>query len=216
MEGGGTYALAGAASLSKTWYVAEANTRGGFSTTLAILNPGPAAAKVMVTYLPEGRPPLIKTYALPPYSPLRLNVNGEIADAALGVVIEADQPVAAARITYLSGGQGAHATLAAPAAAADWFLPESSAAAPATAFLVILNPGTAAAEATVTFLPEEGRPTERKVSIAAGSRLALALDRDVPPTAMGARVRATQPVVVEQVTYYRGTPGGTASMGVGR
>ena len=46
--------------------------------------------------------------------------------------------------------------------------------------------------------------------------MALALDRDVPPAAMGARVRATQPIVVEQVTYFRGSPGGMASVGEGR
>lgn len=216
LEGGGIYAVAGATDLAKVWYLPEGNTRFGFESMLAVLNPGPAPARLRVTYLPEGKAPLVRSYTVGGFTPLRLNLNGEMPDAAFGLVIEADQPVAVQRISYLGEGQAAHSSPGATATAREWLLPDVSTTAPAITFLVILNPGASPAEVTAYLFGEEGRPLEKQVTVAAASRLALALDRDVPPAPWSARVVSTQPVVVERVTYYRGLPGGASSMGYGR
>ena len=210
------YSVGGSSALARTWYLAEGNTRIGYDTTLAVFNPGANPAKVLVTYIPEGRTPLIKAYTLGPGAPLHLSVRSDMPDAALAMTVEADQPVVVERVMYLANGQAAHATMGATAPAKDWLLPEAGTTTPALAFLIMLNPGTAPADITVTLLGAAGKPLEKKVTLAAASRLALALDRDVPPAELSARVRSSQPVVVERVTYFAGAPGGMASMGIPR
>jgi hypothetical protein len=216
-EGGGLYGGTGVAELAKTWYLPEANTRAGFSTTLAVLNPGLVPARLTVTYLPEGKPPLIKSYLAGAFTPLRLNLNAEMPDAAVGVVIESDQPVAVQRVTLLSAGRGAHSSVGATATAREWFLPDVSTVAPAVTSLVILNPGASAAEVIAYLYGEDGRPPQKQVvQVAPSSRFTLALDRDVSPGLWSARVVSSQPVVVERVTYFQGLAGGISSMGSGK
>ena len=142
LEQGGLYALDGTAALSRTWYLAEANTRAGYETVITVLNPGPAAARLQVTYMPEGRPQVAKSYAVPAKEPLHVSVNADMPDAAMGIAVESDQPVAVSRVTYLDGGESAHATLGAPAAAGTWYLPDVNAAEPRITFVILLNPGT--------------------------------------------------------------------------
>jgi hypothetical protein len=215
LDGGAVgYSTGGRAALSKAWYLPEGNTRSGTETTVAILNPGPSPARLLVTYLPEGRQPVFKSYAVGAAAPLHLKLNDEMPDAAVAVSVESDQPVVVSRVTYPGGGAGAHATFGATAPAREWVLPEVSTMPPALAFLIIMNPGADPAEVTVTLFGEEGKPLERRVSVPAASRFALALEKDVPPAALSARVSASQPVVVERVTYFQGSNGGMASMGI--
>jgi hypothetical protein len=215
LDGGGAgYDTGGRATLSRAWYLPEGNTRSGAETTVAILNPGPSPARLLVTYLPEGRQPVIKSYTVGAASPLHLNLNVEMPDAAVAISVESDQPVAVSRVTYLGGGAGAHASIGASATAKDWILPEAGTAPPSLAFLIIMNPGTDAADITVTLYGEEGKPLEKRLSVPAASRFALALEKEVPPAALSARVTSSQPVVVERVTYLRGSSGAMASMGI--
>jgi hypothetical protein len=216
LDGGAGYDTGGCAALSKTWYLPEGNTRSGTETTVAILNPGPAPAKLLVTYLPEGRQPVFKSYIVAAAAPLHLKLNSEIPDAVVALSLESDQPVAVSRVTYLGDGAGAHATFGATVAAKEWLLPEASTTPPSLPFLIIMNPGTDAAEITVSLFGEEGKPLEKRLSVPAASRFALALEKDVPPAALSARVTSSQPVVVERVTYLRGSSGAMASMGIPR
>jgi hypothetical protein len=216
LDGGAGYETGGCAALSKTWFLPEGNTRAGTETTVAILNPGTLPAKVLVTYMPEGRQPVFKSYTVGAAAPLHLKLNSEIPDAAVALSVESDQPVAVSRVTFLGDGAGAHAGFGATAAAREWVVPEASTTPPALPFLIILNPGTEAADILVTLFGEEGKPLEKRLSVPAASRFALALEKDVPPAALSARVTASKPVVVERVTYFRGSSGAMASMGIPR
>ena len=216
-EGGaGGYSGGGCAVLSKTWHLPEGNTRTGAETTVAILNPGPSPAKLLVTYLPEGRQPVFKSYTVGAASPLHLRLGSEMPDSAVALSVESDQPVAVSRVTYLGGGAGGHAGCGATAAAREWVLPEAGTAPPALTFLIFMNPGAEAAAVTVTLFGEEGKPLEKRLSVPAASRFALALEGDVPPAALSAWVTASQPVVVERVSYIGGANGAMSSMGIPR
>jgi hypothetical protein len=79
-----------------------------------------------------------------------------------------------------------------------------------------MNPCTEAAEDLVTLFGEAGKPSEKRLSVPAASRFAPALEpeRGVAPALLSARATASQPVVVERVTYLRGSSGAMASMGI--
>lgn len=213
-QGDGGYALSGSPILARTWYLPEGNTRPDFDTTLAILNPGTAPANLTVTYLPEGRPKTTKAYTVSQASPLYINLKAELPDVAVAAIIQADQPVVAGRAMFFNQGRAAHANLGAATTAKEWLVPAASTASPDVPVLVVLNPGPQVAEITVSLLPSEGSPAEKRFSLAGETRFALLLEQVVPNASLAAWVRATQPVVVERVTYFRNARGGMASPGV--
>jgi len=213
-QGDGGYALPGSPVLARVWYLPEGNTRPDFDTTLAILNPGTAPTTLTVTYLPEGRSKATKTYTVGPASPFYINLKAELPGAAIATIIQADKPVVAGRVMFFNQGRAAHATLGAVATAKEWLVPAASTSSPDVPVLVVLNPGTQAAEVTVSLLPAAGQPAERRFSLAEATRFALLLEQIAPDAHLAAWVRATQPVVVERVTYFRNARGGMASSGI--
>lgn len=213
-QGDGGYALPGSPVLAHTWYLPEGNTRPDFDTTLAILNPGPAPTTLTVTYLPEGRPRVTKTYTASKASPFYINLKAELPDVAVATIIQADQPIVVGRTMFFNQGKAAHANLGSVTTAKEWLVPAAGTSSPDVPVLVMLNPNPQAAEVTVSLLPAEGQPIEKRLSLAGATRFALLLEQVVPNASLAAWVRATQPVVVERVTYFRNARGGMASPGI--
>ena len=157
---------------------------------------------------------ITRRYTVPAASPLHINLKLELPQAAAATVLTADQPVVVERVMYFNQGQAADASLGSQVLAKEWYLPEASTEAPNVPVLILLNPGNVPAEIVVRFFREEGSPVEKRVTLAGSTRLALILEQDVPNAPLSVGVSASQPLVVERVTYFRKASGGMASMGI--
>ncbi|MBU4240631.1 MAG: hypothetical protein KKE79_03650, partial [Actinobacteria bacterium] len=56
-EGGDS--VVGHSGASRTWYFAEGTTRSGFNEWVCLLNPNVGATVASVTYMLEGKPPVV-------------------------------------------------------------------------------------------------------------------------------------------------------------
>jgi autotransporter-associated beta strand protein len=91
----------GLISTATRWGLAEGRVGGprGFDTYILLANPSTTAAEVRVTYLPEGAPPIVKTYTVSATSRFNIDVKTvvpELKDASFGARIEVTNDVAIA------------------------------------------------------------------------------------------------------------------------
>ncbi len=75
--------------------------------------------------------------------------------------------------------------------------------------MLIANPSSEPADATITFLPAFGEPITKTRVVPAGGRVTLNIEQEDAALANGAvatTVTSTQPVVVERAMYWPFTP----------
>lgn len=204
----------GATGLSKTWYMAEGVTRGGFDTWLLMLNPHDVPATATVTYMKEGGGTFQRSYLLPQRSRVSVYVNREVPNTRVAAMVQSDLPIVAERSTYFPDGLGAHSSMAAPTPSKLWYLPEGSTAKPFTENILLMNPNPVKANVTVAFMKEDGVTVEKQYAMQPTSRMTLEMNSILPNTPFSTRVRSDQPVVVERSMYFSDWWGGHSSMGI--
>ncbi|MCU0256747.1 MAG: DUF5719 family protein, partial [Vicinamibacterales bacterium] len=165
-NGNAAHAETSVAAPATTWYLAEGATHSGFDLFYTLQNPNAATASVTVRYLqPGGRPPLEKTYAVPAASRFNVWVDNEqfpegsgnvaLSAADVSAEIASSLPIIVERSMYLStpaqtfraGTSSAGVTTP----ATDWFLAEGATGPFFDLFVLIANPGPAAADVQVTY-----------------------------------------------------------------
>ena len=99
---------AGAQILAQTWSFAEGSTLPGFYPFLTILNPGPSAASINITYTPDVGTPVTRSVTAGPTSRLTVQVYGDPAQGGIGgevtgfgIVVGSTQPVLVERPFYV-------------------------------------------------------------------------------------------------------------------
>ena len=93
----------GANALFDDWYFAEGTTRGAFTTYLAIVNPGAAAADVTCTYMLGSGDPVTRTHAVPANSRFTIDLANEVGtEKDVSTFIHSSLPVIAERPMYFS------------------------------------------------------------------------------------------------------------------
>lgn len=103
----GGHCSIGVTTASTQWYLAEGYTGEGFTTLLAIQNPGSAEASVVVSYLKDDGEQVVREHVIPPASRYSVNVGEpeELGqDAAFSVHLLSDQPVVVERAMYFALG----------------------------------------------------------------------------------------------------------------
>ncbi|MDP3046828.1 MAG: protein phosphatase 2C domain-containing protein [Chloroflexota bacterium] len=210
------YVVGSGSSLSRTWYLPEASSGANAGMSVGILYPdaGRQPAKVLVTFLPEGREAFSTTYSIDLQSPLHLSVRSPITGLATAAIVEADQPVAVERLTTYERERTAFGVAGVPALATEWFLPEASTVAPRFTGLTILNPQTVPVEVTLTFYRQEGPLSTRGVAVGPLSRVHLDLSQFAPESLMGLRVQSALPVAVDRVVESPEVSGGVVSAAI--
>lgn len=220
-SGYGSHAGTGVAAPALEWYLAEGATTGNFDLFYLIQNPGATAAEVEITYLfPAPAPPLVKRYTVLPRSRFNIWVDFEdsrLAAAEVSATIRATNgvPVIVERSMYLTRGgrvfDAGHASAGVTAPALEWFLAEGATGAYFDLFVLVANPGTAAAQVTVDYLLPSGTVVTRDYVVAPQSRYNIWVDVEDPAladTAVATRVRSTNgvPVIVERAMWWPGDP----------
>ncbi len=217
----GSHASEGAVKPSTTWFMAEGATHSGFKLFYLIGNPDALPADVEIRYLrPAPLPPIVRTYAVAPHSRRDVWVNledPELAATDVSAVITSSVPVVVERSMYLDTGGlllgAGTSTTASPEPRMKWYFAEGAVGDYFDTYLLMLNPGTADAQVTVTYLLPAGAPVVAQYVVPAGSRSGIWVDVEAQlpaDTSFSTIVESTNgvPLVVERAMWW---PGPTAA-----
>jgi hypothetical protein len=207
--GYGAHTEKAVAGPSKTWYFAE-GSQGFFFTYLLLANPNANANTATVEYLREGMTPVTRSYQLAPNSRTTIDMGEDVQliNQSFGMIVTFDEPGVAERAMYFGLEplwKAGHESAGVQALSTSWFLAEGATGPFFETFVLLANPGDAAAEATVTFLPESGVPVVKTKTVPARGRLTInveAEDQSLLNAAVATRVESTQPIVVERAQYW--------------
>jgi len=93
----------------------------------------------------------------------------------------------------------------------SWYFAEGSTAPPFDSWLLLQNPNNATANATVTFMQDNGTSTTHHYSLAPTSRFSIFINQLVPKAAVSTLVQSDHPIFAERAMYFRtdghGSPG---------
>jgi hypothetical protein len=211
----GSHMESAIAGPSRTWYLAEGATHGSFDLFYLLQNSTDTEAQVSVEYLrPAPLPPIVKTYSVAPRSRRTIWVDDEgpeLAETDVSATITSDQPLVVERAMYYSTpGQSwiaGHAGAGVTAPATRWFVAEGATGAFFDFYVLIANPGSAAADLTVTYLLQDGPPITKTYTVAARSRRTIDVKGEDPRLAsadVSTIVESTngQPVIVERALWW--------------
>lgn len=195
---------------SRNWYMAEGYTGPGTDTWVLIMNPNAQPAKATVTLMKEDGNAVDRTYDLPPTSRLSVYANEIVPGVSFSTRVTADQPVVVERAEYFGQG-GGHGSMGSTYTAKTWYLPEGFTG--QNTWVLLMNPGTTAAKATVTFMTDDGRNISRAYSLRPTSRTTINVNDILPGnTAFGTQIVADQPVLAERASYWDNGTSGDSSM----
>ena len=212
----GGHASAGATAPSTHWLLAEGATGSYFTTFVLVANPNDAPADLTFTYLPLTGSPVTTTKTLAARQRLTVNIANEdpsLASAAVSTDVVSTVPVVVERAQYWPNPawHEAHNSFGVTAAATNWALAEGRVGGPRAR--ADLHPAReyrarSRSDVTITFLRENGAaPVVKTFTVPASSRFNVAIagaNSDVPELideSFGARIDATQPIVVERSVY---------------
>ena len=210
----GGHGSAGVVAPSSSWFLAEGATGEYFATFLLLANPQASDAVATITYFPASGIPVIRQRTIPAFGRTTIDLSGEapsLANAAVATRVESTVPIIVERSQYWAPPQWleAHNSFGVTEAATHWGLAEGRVGGPhhRQTYILLANPGDAAAEVTITFLRTTGAPLVKRFSVAPTSRFNVAvtgLTGDVPELGdedFGADIVSTQPIVVERALY---------------
>ncbi len=184
-------------------YLAEGAANSFFNTTIAIANPAATAVPIVVRY--QGDNGVTSSVALQVHARGQRSLQAGLAGvASFSTVVEASQPVVVDRTMTWGGGYGSHAETSMAAPATAWFLAEGATHGAFSLFYLLQNPGAAPATVDVTYLrPAPAAPVTRQYTIAAASRLTIAVDgiAELTATDVSASIASDVPILVERAMY---------------
>jgi YVTN family beta-propeller protein len=212
LSGGG--AASGVTAPATTWYFAEGATGSFFSTYLLLANAGAVDTEVTLTHLRETGDPIVTHHTVPARQ--RLTVDVAYADPALAsssaaTIVTADHPIVAERSVYWPKPNWieSHTSVGITAPSRAWALAEGRVGGPGDAqtFILLGNPNATTADVTLTFLRDDGTTRVATVAVPGMQRVTFRIagpGSDLPDLIgehFGARVDATQPIIVERSLY---------------
>ena len=211
----GGHESAGATRPSTDWFLAEGATGSFFTTFVLVSNPNATPAAVTMTYFREGGGTITRTRTMPPASRLTVNValeDASLAATSLATRVTSDVPIVAERSMYwpmnpASWNEASNA-FGVTETAPRWALAEGRVGGPFAfqTFVLVANPGTTAANLTLTFLRTTGAPITKTASVPAGARLTIttgpgSLVPELANESFGVVMASDQPVFAERSLY---------------
>jgi hypothetical protein len=217
----GGHESAGAPSPSTNWFLAEGATGDYFSTFLLLANPGDTPANVTLTFFKEGGAPIMRTKTVAPRARLTLNIATEdpsLVATAVATQVSSDVGVVAERAQYwpgpLSQWHEAHNSFGVTTTALRWALAEGRTGGPLQyqTYFLVANPGSIAANVTLTFVRTAGAPVTKTVSVPGNSRYTVTTGPGsfVPELAnesFSTVVTSDRPIFAERAMYSNDTNG---------
>jgi hypothetical protein len=205
----------GATAAATSWFLEGAT--GRYATRLLLANPGSTPVDVHVTYQREDGGSVVRAHRLDAASRQSIDVAREdaaLANATLGITVEASAPIVAERTKVWGANGDAVSGAGASSAAARWLLAEAElgGARDARTDVVLFNHG-GKTDVTVTLLFEDGPEVAETFTVGAGARLAVPM-AEAFPAATGRRfsvlVEAADPaasLTVDRAIFWRAADG---------
>ena len=212
----GGHESAGVTRTSTDWFLAEGATGSFFTTFVLLSNPNAAPANVTLTYLREGGGTITRTRTLAPGTRATINValeDASLAATSVATRVTSDVGIVAERAMYWpfdpAQWQEAHNAFGVTETALRWGLAEGRVGGPSAfqTFVLVANPGSTAANVTITFLRGIGSsPVTRGVTVAAGGRLTLttgpgSMVPELADESFGIAMTSDVPVFAERALY---------------
>jgi len=198
------------------WYFAEGATHSGFETYVQVLNPGTTTARVKLDLMTSSAGKGSKSAGLevPAGTRRTVRLNDLVAGADVATQVHSDVPVVAERsmLWPVGGARAGHLTPGMTSPSKDIFMPEGCTAYGFDTWLLLQNPGGAAASASVYAITGSGEKKLADVKVAPAARVTLKLN-DYYQGNLSIRVSATKPLAAERAVYWNNRGGGTCSIG---
>lgn len=212
----GGHDSAGVTAPATTWFHAEGATGPYFDSYILVGNPNQGSATVTFTYLLESGATVTKVKTVPGNTRLTVRVASEdarLADAAISTSVTSTLPIVSERAMYWPGASSswveAHNSFGITAAGTRWGLAEGrvGGAASHATYILLLNPGSTAAEVRMTFLRTDGTSLVATRTINPTSRLNVDVGRELTQLAneeFSTILESTNgvPFVVERSMYW--------------
>jgi len=209
-EGG--HASAAVPAGARDWFLAEGSTGDWFETFVLISNPNAAAVTATIRYLTPSGVARTETRTLPATSRTTIPVDTLPGLGATDVScsISATGNIIVERSMYWPGvpgpWYGANNSVGITTLRTRWGLAEGEVggADGASTYVLLANPGSSAATATLTFYRESAAPIVVTRSVPAGSRQTVAAAGlgFASGERFGVVVQSTQPIAVERSIYW--------------
>lgn len=195
---------------ARDWFLAEGSTGAWFETFVLISNPNASAVTATIRYLTPTGVARTEVRTLPPTSRTTIPVDGlpGLGATEVSCSISASGNIIVERSMYWPGPPwyGAHNSVGITTLRTRWGLAEGEVGGVdgASTFVLLANPGSSAATATLTFYRESGAPIVVTRSMLAGSRQTVAASSIGLGSGerFGVVVQSTQPIAVERSIYW--------------
>jgi DMSO/TMAO reductase YedYZ molybdopterin-dependent catalytic subunit len=212
----GGHCAAGVNSAAKSWYLAEGSTAGGFETWVLVQNPAATGAIVKVKYMNASGSVDGPTINMPAHSRTTVNVADTIPnDWQVSTQVTADVPVIAERAMYWGNRKAGHDAVGVTDAGMEWYMAEGCTANGFETWVLLQNPGSSTAHATVTYMNENGQQAGPVVEIPAHSRKTVNVADTLPnDLQVSTKVVSDRPVIAERSVYWNARQGGTCETAV--
>ncbi len=198
----------GAAQSSRIWYFAEGATRTGFETILVLFNPQNTPTDVTITYMRDNGLQALQRARLPARQRLAINVGDVLPGVGFGTQLVASQPIVAERtMRFGTEDNGLHSTPGMTELSRTWYFAEGTTQEPFNMRLLLLNPNSEPAVASVTYMTPDGTEATRRYAVPATTRLDVSVNEFVPELGIATFVESDRPIAAERALYF--TPVGT-------
>jgi hypothetical protein len=214
----GGHESAGVSAPAKSWFLAEGATGGFFDTFVLMANAQSTPAHVTIQFLLDTGETVTEPQVIPANGRLTLNIEAEpdprLANAAVSTVVTSDVPIVVERSMYWIGDvvpwTEEHNSFGVIDSGFHWGLAEGRVGGPLNyhTYVLLANPESTAADVTVTFLRENGKPPIVKTyTVPPTSRFNIDVNLVSPELHdeyVGADVKVTNgpPIIVERSMYW--------------
>jgi hypothetical protein len=192
-----------------TWYLAEGEA-SFFDTYILLANANASTATVTLSFLLENGNTITDTRTVPANSRVTVYANDVpgLRGNAFSTTITSSIPVTVERAMYFGNRvrlfNGGHGAAAVEAPATSWFVAEGRTGSFFDMYVLLANPGTVAANVTITFLLPNGTTVVQNRTLSPTSRTTIHVD-SVPglaDTDVSASITSDQPIIVERAMYW--------------
>lgn len=176
----GAHDSVGILNPSSIWYLPEGATYAGFDEWVLIQNPNPVQVNIKVQFLGKTGIARELQVIVEPQSRYTVHVNEFIPNSEVSTKVEcltedAGQTLAvfAERAMYMAtadGKRGAHDSIGLSTPAPSWFLAEGTTRPGFDEWVLLMNPGSAATTALITFMTPEGVAGTTELALPGNSR----------------------------------------------
>jgi len=199
-------------------YLAEGYTGGEFDTWILLANPGQEDAEVKVTYLLPDSSTIEQQRTVPAMSRSTINAEDKLGEKDFGVKIESMNGVGivaerAMYFDYDGGKRGGHCSPAVSQPSTSLCLAEGYTGGEFDTWILLANPSSETATASLSFFPEGGAEKSMQVILNPESRMTVKANevQGLENCSFSLLVESDNPLLVERSMYffYMDRAGGT-------